>query len=219
MAETVKLSEFALDGSNLANSFVISIAGTGGGPFTNNRISFTHLKSQITSDLSSIYVTNNALTNTLSSYALQSWVTGQNYITSSALTGYATEEWVNTKSWSGDENWRSHVVGTIEEEALVAVNGPSSYQQITNPGATLTFELSSAVVDVSANADITAIVVQNGNELKQNRVSLVIYNSHASNTITVDLTNVSPNGLTVGITEPVEIAPQTTEIIDLVLVD
>ena len=35
----------------------------------------------------------------LSSYATKSWVSGQGYITSSALTGYATQSWVNSQNF------------------------------------------------------------------------------------------------------------------------
>ena len=64
----------------------------------------------------------------LSSYATQSYVTGQGYITSSALTGYATETYVTTRGYLTAVDWS--IITSKPSFATVATSG--SYTDLTN---------------------------------------------------------------------------------------
>lgn len=78
-----------------APSITISNSGSG-----NAVTAITASGHTLTVTKGATYLTSSSL----SGYATQSWVTSQGYLTSSSLSGYATQEWVNNKNYAVRES-------------------------------------------------------------------------------------------------------------------
>ena len=101
-AKTVGLyiakNELLLDGKQIATTDQIpsipsiSISNSGSG---NAVTSITASGHTLTVTKGATYLTSSSL----SGYATQSWVTSQGYLTSSSLSGYTTQEWVNSQNF------------------------------------------------------------------------------------------------------------------------
>lgn len=106
-AKTVGLyiakNELLLDGKAIATTDQIpsipsiSISNSGSG---NAVTAITASGHTLTVTKGATYLTSSSL----SGYATQSWVTSQGYLTSSSLSGYATQTWVNNKNYAVRES-------------------------------------------------------------------------------------------------------------------
>jgi len=102
------------------------------------------------------YITSSAL----SGYATESFVTSQGYITSSALSGYATESYVDNKLpvYSGTNDQHSNLVAYNYSGALIDTGVP--IDSISGGGASGSFESLTVGADFSVN-DVDGLQTSN----------------------------------------------------------
>lgn len=106
-------NELLLDGKQIATTDQIpsipsiSISNSGSG---NAVTSITASGHTLTVTKGATYLTSSSL----SGYATQSWVTSQGYLTSSSLSGYATQTWVNNKNYAVQGSGNNLIVNSNE---------------------------------------------------------------------------------------------------------
>lgn len=145
-----------------APSITISNSGSG-----NAVTAITASGHTLTVTKGATYLTSSSL----SGYATQSWVTSQGYLTSSSLSGYATQTWVNNKGYLTSHQTIYNLTfqaGTFSAKtfdpngAAATVNIPTSTSHLTNNSGFITSSALSGYATQSwANSQFASLALYN----------------------------------------------------------
>jgi hypothetical protein len=158
---------------------------------TANAASYLNGKTEANLNVNNALTSNNAayLGGTIaSSYATQSYVTSQNYITSAALSGYALETYVDNKAGNAYSNALSY---TLSRDGSYTGNntlGGTTTTISSNASFTGSVSLGDATADViSFNGRVNTSIVPSANISYDLGTTLLRYATvHASNVASVD---------------------------------